>query len=720
MKISTRTERSVPVVSLEGRFDARGASEFDEAWHTLPAAASHVVIDLTEVGYLSSLGIRSLLTAEKALRQRHGGTVLAGLTPFVSNVLKTAGLLGQIQHTTTVEEAVDIAATGTAAEGASAEHTVHGRRYRVVPDAKARCVFEVWGDFAAPPELSSAGAALDRAEGPAIDVTLDELGLAVGVGGFGKTGSQSADSMGKFVAAGKFAGVLPTHGLADFVLSDHPDEVDVAVSAAIGFAGAPAFRVEMLAPAPVALAQVLEDVRGLLPAAPVIGFTAQTETRLAAGLYSSGKLHGSAIVFASSPSLNPRLEDLKGVEDAAETLVQNASIAIYVPHAARLGTDKRLKIESEAGGAIEEEWRQIISRLYRDCSRVILTPLTGGYNAKTFRVASYDKEGRRLLPTVLKIGVHEMIQREEDAHRAYVQKFILNNSTTIMGTATAGASAALRYNFLGISGPDTRLGWFFDYYRSHSTEDVLRMFHRLYTQILKPWYGQPRWVPIRLYEDHSPLRLFPNLCAHAERDFGFSPNTETIECAELGISLANPFRFLQTEYAKHANEARLWYQAINHGDLNLRNILVDELENLYVVDFSETKPRNIVSDFARMEAILKFEMLRVESSGDIARLVEFEQGLADVGSLAGVPANRYRGDDPEVAKAYAVIRKLREYANTVTIFETDIVPYWLAVLEWTYSVLSYDLQPPRRKLAAYSAAIICERMQPPANARGSG
>jgi hypothetical protein len=91
-----------------------------------------------------------------------------------------------------------------------------------------------------------------------------------------------------------------------------------------------------------------------------------------------------------------------------------------------------------------------------------------------------------------------------------------------------------------------------------------------------------------------------------------------------------------------------------------------------------------------------------------------------VGSLAGVPANRYRGDDPEVAKAYAVIRKLREYANTVTIFETDIVPYWLAVLEWTYSVLSYDLQPPRRKLAAYSAAIICERMQPPANARGSG
>jgi len=57
-----------------------------------------------------------------------------------------------------------------------------------------------------------------------------------------------------------------------------------------------------------------------------------------------------------------------------------------------------------------------------------------------------------------------------------------------------------------------------------------------------------------------------------------------------------------------------------------------------------------------------------------------------------------------------VIRRLRKYADTVTLFETDIVPYWLALLEWTFSVLSYDAPPLRRKLAAYSAAILCERI----------
>jgi hypothetical protein len=57
---------------------------------------------------------------------------------------------------------------------------------------------------------------------------------------------------------------------------------------------------------------------------------------------------------------------------------------------------------------------------------------------------------------------------------------------------------------------------------------VLALMHRLYTQILKPWYGQPRWEPIDLYTDHSPLRLFPNLCEHARRDFGFSQDARTI------------------------------------------------------------------------------------------------------------------------------------------------------------------------------------------------
>ena len=38
------------------------------------------------------------------------------------------------------------------------------------------------------------------------------------------------------------------------------------------------------------------------------------------------------------------------------------------------------------------------------------------------------------------------------------------------------------------------------------------------------------------------------------------------------------------------------YTSICHGDLNMQYVLLDERENIYVIDFSETRPRNIVSD----------------------------------------------------------------------------------------------------------------------------
>jgi anti-anti-sigma factor len=719
-------DRSIPVVEVDGRLDAHGAAILDETWTSLPSAASHVVLDMTRVQYISSLGIRSLVIAEKLLRERRGGTILVGLSPSITTILKTTGLLHQFRQTAKIEDALELALAAISAERCAIEQTIEGCLYRVVPHSTQPCFLELWGNFPnAPDDPQSTFSILETfntADG--IDATLDEVRWAFGTGGFGSTRWQPHDCIGTFVAAGKFAAVLPfgDRAISDFVLSERPDEVELILSSAAGFSGPHTFTIEVAAREPVSLKNILRNLAGLLDetqrlAPPLMGFVMQTESpqpMLLVGLFSphSDRLNVNGVLYQGGLSLSPKLEDLKRVTRIEpETLVQSGVISLYLPETVRLGVDKRLHIQVDDDIPLDEECRQIIRRLYRGSSRVILTPLAGGYNARTFRVASYDQDSRRLLPTVIKLGKLDFIKREEDAHRAYVQKFILNNSTSIMGSSVLGSWAALRYNFLGISGPDTKVTWLLDYYRSRSSEDVLAIFDRLYTQILKPWYGQPRWEPIPLFSDHTPLHLFPNLCEHAERDFGFSSKEETIECAELGTRLANPFLFLKTEYLRRSAETRLWYRGITHGDLNLRNILVDEQENLYVIDFSETRLRNIVSDFARMETILKFEMTRVDTIQDLTWMIEFEQGLAEASRLQAVPPNRYRGDDAEVEKAYAAICRLREYANIATLFETDIVPYWLALLEWTFSVLSYDLPPLRRKLAAYSAAILCGRIQ---------
>src|SRR5262245_11301401 len=124
MSVSFRLDRSVPVLSVQGRLDARGAAAFDEIWKTLPPETSHVVLDLTQVEYLSSVGIRSLVTAERSLRQRHGRTTLAGLSPFVARILETTGLLRELQHVPNVPAAVEQALAAKSASEASTEHRI--------------------------------------------------------------------------------------------------------------------------------------------------------------------------------------------------------------------------------------------------------------------------------------------------------------------------------------------------------------------------------------------------------------------------------------------------------------------------------------------------------------------------------------------------------------------------------------------------------------------
>ena len=85
--------------------------------------------------------------------------------------------------------------------------------------------------------------------------------------------------------------------------------------------------------------------------------------------------------------------------------------------------------------------------------------------------------------------------------------------------------------------------------------------------------------------------------------------------------------------------------------------------------------------------------------------------MTSVTRLRDAPPFHYRGDDPMVARAHAVITLMRQYADVVTLFEQDMTPYWLALLEWTYSVVAYTQVSPRQKrYAACSAALICRAL----------
>jgi anti-sigma B factor antagonist len=79
-------------LALRGRLDTAGVGDVELKFtgHTVPRAKP-LLLDMSGVTFLSSLGLRMLLTVAKALDHRGAKTVLLRPQPAVREVLKLSG-----------------------------------------------------------------------------------------------------------------------------------------------------------------------------------------------------------------------------------------------------------------------------------------------------------------------------------------------------------------------------------------------------------------------------------------------------------------------------------------------------------------------------------------------------------------------------------------------------------------------------------------------------
>ena len=80
-------------VCLNGRLDATGTATIEHAFSAMTCnAPGKIIVDLSRVSFLSSIGIRLLLAAAKAQAANGGALVLAAPQPLVRKVLEVAGI----------------------------------------------------------------------------------------------------------------------------------------------------------------------------------------------------------------------------------------------------------------------------------------------------------------------------------------------------------------------------------------------------------------------------------------------------------------------------------------------------------------------------------------------------------------------------------------------------------------------------------------------------
>jgi len=79
-------------IALAGMLDAKGASAVEVRFAAVTASHKQVVVDITGVEYLASIGIRMLVMAGKAAAGRGGKLALCGASEPVAKVIGASGL----------------------------------------------------------------------------------------------------------------------------------------------------------------------------------------------------------------------------------------------------------------------------------------------------------------------------------------------------------------------------------------------------------------------------------------------------------------------------------------------------------------------------------------------------------------------------------------------------------------------------------------------------
>lgn len=90
---NTRLENGILKITLAGRLDMKGTMAIETSFTNSTATAKNpVIVDMAEVGFISSMGIRLLLTSAKAAANRENRLVLYNLSKEVLDTIILPGL----------------------------------------------------------------------------------------------------------------------------------------------------------------------------------------------------------------------------------------------------------------------------------------------------------------------------------------------------------------------------------------------------------------------------------------------------------------------------------------------------------------------------------------------------------------------------------------------------------------------------------------------------
>ena len=269
LNISIQRVGETLVANLMGRFDGLGAGIFDEEIAPLTSVNSNLLLDFTQIKFLSSAGIRSLLTVHRKLAENGGGITLCGVDESCLKVLEISGLTSRFPIYPNVDDALD-AFCKTCGREEMIE--IGERSYSIQRYNGAESRIDLWNG------------AMEK-------ITLDELAFAMGTGAMGNSHQQAVLNSGMFLSTPGMFSVKPDDLPSDFLVTNDPQKTEVWLSGAVEVSGNPEL---LIATDNITLLELLRDIRRMTDHAGYIATIGFLDENFFMGFLSteSEELHG--------------------------------------------------------------------------------------------------------------------------------------------------------------------------------------------------------------------------------------------------------------------------------------------------------------------------------------------------------------------------------------------------------------------------------------------
>lgn len=348
----------------------------------------------------------------------------------------------------------------------------------------------------------------------------------------------------------------------------------------------------------------------------------------------------------------------------------------------------------------------VLSWLYRNSSSVELFPLTGGFSgASVFRTHSRDSLGHAQASSVLKLGPRELIASERVAFEQ-VEPVLGNNAPTIRGFVDFETRAGIRFAYAAMDEGNVRS--FQSLYRDNPDQDRINaVLQHVFQSILGRFQAAAVYERLPLLEYYTfnagsagPIR------ESIARLLGPAAARSSTLVFPGGYKVGNIADFYGTHCASlSVSGAEAHYVCYVHGDLNGANILIDERENVWLIDFLHAHRGHCLRDLAKLENDMMFIVTDLSNADELEEALRITRALRCVRDLrAPLPAAVEGVRRPGLVRAWQTIRTLRSFAGRFCRDDRDPMQLQIALLRYAAHTLSFDESSDLQKQWALAVA----------------